>query len=305
MIETRNDSILIVDDSPTNIHILVQVLGDKYDIRIARDGQTALDILKTSELPDLILLDVMMPGMDGYEVCRRLKEKQFLQEIPIIFITTMDEAEDQARGLELGAVDYIVKPFQARIVRLRVKNHLELKKQRDQLARLSQTDGLTSLPNRRAFDGVLEKEWKRAGRSRSRLSLFLIDVDHFKLYNNSYGHRAGDDCLRKIGHVFASVFTRPGDFYGRYGGEEFACILPDTDASGAKYLAANIHRCVAQKAIPHIGSPVAPLITVSIGVASAVVKPSFSVDAFIDIADSALFKAKDSGRNQTCYKVWV
>jgi len=300
MVNTSKDSILIVDDSPTNIHVLVQALGQNYDIRIARDGKTALYILNTSEPPDLILLDVMMPGMNGYEVCRQVKETVFLQDIPVIFITTMDEEESQLRGLELGAVDYITKPFNAAIVKLRVKNHIELKKQRDLLAQMSYTDGLTGIPNRRAFDNAMDREWKRAGRLQTTMAMLLLDIDYFKLYNDNYGHLAGDDCLKKIAKIFASVLTRPGDFLGRYGGEEFACVLPDTDEKGATHVAARIHEQIAEAAIAHAYSPVKPIVTISIGIAVAVVKASISPEAFIDLADTALYKAKNSGRNQTC-----
>ncbi len=294
---SRKGDILIVDDSPTNIHVLAQTLGDDYELRAARDGTSALELLRNSDLPDLILLDVMMPGMDGYAVCREIKEDPLLKDIPIIFISTMDEVESEAKGLELGAVDYISKPFNAGIVRLRVKNHLELKQQKDFLARLSLTDGLTGIPNRRSFDETLEKEWKRARRLQTSITLLMIDIDDFKRYNDHYGHLAGDECLKKIASIFPETLTRPGDFCARYGGEEMACVLPDTDTAGGVFIAEQIQKRLKEIALEHIASSVADTVTISIGVAST--RPQIAADcsSLIDKADKALYLAKSSGKN--------
>lgn len=192
--ETFREKILIDDDDPTSIITLGEVLKDKYDIFVATNGEEALKRAK-NELTDLILLDIMMPGMDGYEVCRRLKEDKVTEKIPVIFITSKNSEEDEAVGLELGAVDYFTKPFRIPIIKARIKNHLELKRKSDILASLSFTDGLTGVANRRRFDEAVEYEWKRAQRSSQPLSLILIDIDDFKLYNDNYGHLAGDECL--------------------------------------------------------------------------------------------------------------
>ncbi|WP_028579958.1 GGDEF domain-containing response regulator [Desulfogranum japonicum] len=293
----RKGEILIVDDSPTNIHVLVQTLGEEYELRVARDGMSALELLSNSDLPDLILLDVMMPGMDGYEVCRQIKANSLSQDIPVIFISTMDEVENETRGLELGAVDYITKPFNAGIVRLRVKNHIELKQQKDTLARLSLTDGLTGIPNRRAFDETLDKEWKRARRLHAPVTLLMIDIDDFKKYNDHYGHLAGDDCLKRLVAIFPETLTRAGDFYARYGGEELACILPDTDDAGGLYVAEQIQHRLHMLAIEHAASSVGNRVTVSVGVASACPQGEEDSHTIVDRADKALYLAKSRGKN--------
>lgn len=209
--------LLIVDDAPINIQLLNDVLKDDVRVFFATNGSDALKIASTT-IPDLILLDIMMPEMDGYEVCRKLKTDPLLRDIPVIFITAKSQQEDEATGLELGAVDYITKPFSPGIVRLRVRNHLELKRQRDLLGRLSFLDGLTGLPNRRGFDEFLSREWRRAVRNKSHISIVMIDIDKFKDYNDSYGHLAGDDCLKKVAAILENSLDRAADFVARYGG---------------------------------------------------------------------------------------
>src|SRR5579859_4005198 len=204
--------------------------------------------------PDLILLDVVMPGLDGFEVCRRLRAEERTQRIPIVFITGLNALEDERRGLELGAIDFISKPVQAAIVRLRVRNHLELKRYRDFLEDLSLVDGLTGIGNRRRFDEFLLREWRRSRRGRAPLALVLLDVDNFKAFNDHYGHAAGDDCLREVAATIAMLVRRPGDLCARYGGEEFAAILPHTDLTGARTLAERIREAVLALEIPHEGS---------------------------------------------------
>ncbi|MFH0784900.1 MAG: diguanylate cyclase [Pseudomonadota bacterium] len=299
MTTNEKATILIVDDTPVNIRVLAAALETEYDIRIARDGSAALELLLNGPmLPDLILLDIMMPGVDGYEVCRRIKEVESLKHIPVIFITAMGEDEDESRGLKLGAVDYITKPFRPAIVALRVQNHLELKRQRDILERLSLTDSLTGIPNRLFFDECLEKEWKRVLRNNSCLSLVMMDIDHFKAYNDNYGHQAGDVCLREIAGELHATAIRAGDFFARYGGEEFACILPETESSGAEYIAVSMMTRVAALKIPHAFSSVVPYVTLSIGIATTVPCQGTLPGGLIEMADKMLYEAKAKGRNR-------
>jgi diguanylate cyclase (GGDEF)-like protein len=296
----RHDTqkILVVDDEQPNIKLLGETLKGDYRIFFATDGAKALAIAE-QVLPDLIILDVVMPGMDGYEVCRQLKDNPLLQDIPVIFITAMTALKDETAGLELGAVDYIIKPFNPALIRLRVKNHLELKRQRDLLGRLSLQDGLTGLANRRAFDAEYLREWRRAVRNCAPLSLIMIDIDHFKAYNDTYGHLAGDECLKLVARALAGSLERGADFIARYGGEEFVCILPDTDAKGAPVIAGELRRAVESLHIPYHASPVAPWVTVSLGVASAIPTAALSEDMLIALADRMLYRAKTAGRNRT------
>lgn len=294
-----NGQLLIVDDEPTNIDILVSIFEDDHDISIALNGEQALE-LAASERPDLILLDVLMPGMNGYEVCTRLKRNPETSEIPVIFITGLGDEQAESRGLDVGAVDYVTKPINPRIVRKRVANHIELKKARDRLAQLAITDGLTGLANRRCFDQVLDLEDRRLRRTLgSCLSLVLIDVDHFKAYNDTYGHIAGDACLRAVGGAIQTAINRATDLAARYGGEEFACILPATPLAGARLLAERIRLGVAGLNIPHRGSATASQVTVSLGVAMVTSESSDAeISALVGNADAQLYEAKVTGRNR-------
>lgn len=289
--------ILLVDDAPTNIQMLNETLREGYHLFFATNGRDALRIAAES-LPDLILLDIIMPDMDGYEVCRALKADPTLRNIPIIFITAMCMQDDEAIALELGAVDYITKPFNPTIVKLRIRNQIELKRQRDLLARLSNLDGLTGIPNRRALDETLGREWRRGCRGYRPLSLLMIDIDYFKRYNDSCGHMAGDDCLRTVAQTLVASLGRAADFVGRYGGEEFLAILPETDQDGALVVAREISRIIAERAIPHPDSPMGNTVTVSIGIATAPPHRDHPHSILLQAADDALYQAKQEGRNR-------
>jgi diguanylate cyclase (GGDEF)-like protein len=289
--------ILLVDDAPTNIQMLNETLKDGYHLFFATNGRDALRIASES-LPDLILLDVIMPDMDGYEVCRFMKADPVLRDIPIIFITAMNQQEDEAIGLELGAVDYITKPFNPTIVRLRIRNQIELKRQRDLLTQLSHLDGLTGIPNRRSLDETLIREWRRGSRSTKPLSLMMIDIDHFKAYNDSCGHLAGDDCLWAVAQALKTPLERAADFVGRYGGEEFLGILPETDEEGALMVARELLERVASLNIPHPASPLGEKVTISIGIATATIQHEKQSTCLLQEADNALYRAKQEGRNR-------
>jgi len=289
--------ILLVDDAPTNIQVLNETLKDDYRLFFATSGKDALRLVNESP-PDLIILDVIMPDMDGYEVCRALKSNALLHDIPIIFITSMRQQQDEVIGLELGAVDYITKPFNPAIVRLRVRNQIELKRQRDLLARLSNLDGLTGIPNRRAFNTCLDREWRRCQRSRKPLSLIMADIDHFKKYNDTYGHLAGDDCLKTVSAALQRILERPGDLMARYGGEEFVALLPETDTSGAQLVAAKMLQAVTELGILHAGAHAGAHVTISVGVATVFPKRTTTTAELFEAADNALYQAKQNGRNR-------
>jgi len=290
--------ILIVDDERYNIKVLTDLLREDHKIMAAKSGEQALKAAQRSHPPDLILLDIMMPGMDGYEVCRRLKADSRTMHIPVIFVTALDAAEDESKGLEMGAVDYITKPFNPVIVKARVRIHIQLKRKTDLLDRIASIDGLTEIPNRRGFDATLEKEIRRAARDGSLLSLIMMDIDLFKAYNDLYGHAAGDACLRRVAKAVAADLKRGSDFAARYGGEEFAIILPGTGMAGAMRIAEAVRRAVAALNIPHAASDVAAHVSLSLGVATASVDQKTSPVDLITAADAALYQAKKSGRNR-------
>lgn len=294
---SAKSTVLIVDDSTTNIRVLADIITDEYDIIIATGGKDALEILQEEDV-HLILLDVMMPEMDGFEVCKVLKSDEKTKQIPVIFVTALNSTEDEVKGLELGAVDFITKPFSPIVVKTRIRTHLQLYKYSQELENLARIDGLTGIANRREYDMQMEKEWKRAFRNNLPTSLLMMDIDYFKLYNDHYGHGMGDECLRKIGVALSGIAKRTGDLVARYGGEEFVMLLPHTDKNGAQVIAEEILQTIRELNIPHSHSFVSGKITVSIGIAS--LSPSEENDYHLleKQADEALYKAKNSGRNR-------
>ncbi|MBF0426337.1 MAG: diguanylate cyclase [Magnetococcales bacterium] len=295
---SEKPTILIVDDESFNIDVLLNLLGDEYAVIIAKSGEQALKRLEGKTLPDLILLDIMMPGMDGYEVCRRIKEGFRTRHLPVIFITALSNTNEEAEGFEVGAVDYITKPFCPAVVVARVRTHIELKRSRDLLEILAKEDGLTGIANRRRFNEFLDFEWHRAQRKQSTISLTMMDIDFFKPFNDNYGHAAGDDCLRRIGHALRRSMPRSVDLIARYGGEEFSCILPDTDVTGATGVANKLLHAVRELSIPHQYSRVADHVTMSIGVATIVPGAEQGPGLLVDLADRALYLAKAGGKNR-------
>jgi diguanylate cyclase (GGDEF)-like protein len=302
---TCDGNILIVDDMPDNLRFLSEILSHKgYDTRTVINGQMALMAAETVP-PELILLDVCMPGMDGYEVCHRIKSDPRICHIPIIFLSALDDVSDKVRAFEIGGVDYITKPFQTEEVLARVKTHLTLSRLQLQLQdanrelkRLVNLDGLTQLANRRCFDEQLEQEWRRLMRDQQPLSLILCDIDFFKQFNDTYGHPAGDECLRQVAAVLQSCVKRPADLAARYGGEEFAIILPATPQSGAIELAQRIQAEILQLQQVHATSSVSPYLTLSLGIATFVPQGDRSSNHLISETDQALYQAKQAGRNR-------
>ena len=295
----RRPRLLLVDDQPINIQALYQVFAADHQVLMATSGAQAL-ALCTSQLPDLVLLDVQMPGMDGHEVCQRLKADPATRDIPVIFVTAQNDEQAETQGLEVGAVDFISKPINPQIVRARVRTHLTLKAQADLLRQWVYTDGLTGVNNRRSFDEHLANECARARRSRSPLSVLMLDVDFFKRYNDLYGHQAGDEALRKVAYCLQQGVRRPGDLIARYGGEEFVALLPDTHLAGALELARSLGSRVANLAIAHADTPLGKVLTVSMGACTLVNGDSGSAEALLRGADQQLYLAKTRGRNQAC-----
>jgi diguanylate cyclase (GGDEF)-like protein len=290
--------LLIVDDQPLNIRLFHEIFHADHEVFFATNGEDALEFCRTT-LPDLILLDVIMPGLNGYEVCRRLKADPRTSEVPVVFVTAQSEASEEEDGLAAGAVDFIAKSASANVMRARVRTLLTLKRQSDQLRRLARIDGLTGLANRRHFDETLASEWRRCTRSGKPLSLIMIDLDHFKLFNDCYGHQAGDACLKQVSACLNAGFTRSHDLVARYGGEEFVCVMPETSLEGAEAKAHSLEKAVRVLGIPHENSSIpGGIVTISLGVAVAVPDVGDECAELILCADRSLYMAKDAGRGR-------
>jgi diguanylate cyclase (GGDEF)-like protein len=302
--------ILLVDDDPGAIQLMGRILSREGSLRFATSGEDALRLAKR-KAPDVILLDADMPKMTGFQVCAALKHEPGLADVPIIFVTAHRDETFEVRGFDVGAADFIVKPVNPKLVVARVRAQLRTKRMADELRRNATIDALTAIANRRRFDEALESEWLRARRAGQPLALLMIDVDHFKLYNDQYGHPAGDACLRAIARALQSACMRPGDLVARYGGEEFAMLLPETPISGAEHVAQRMLDGVAALQIPHAGSETARYVTVSAGLACyegvgnralGNDEPRLPVKAaaksLVETADRALYLAKREGRGR-------
>ncbi len=304
--------ILVVDDSPTiraALKGLLERMG--HTVVEANDGKEALQIYR-HDRPGLVLIDVVMPIMDGYESARRMRETKADEWVPIIFLSSKEADQDLDRAIEAGGDDYLVKPvsFVVLNAKIRALQRLEsmrtkqLEMSRDlasanrELEKLSRQDGLTGIANRRYFDSYLVTEVRRGARERQPLSLILSDVDHFKAFNDCYGHQAGDDCLRRVAAALSSAGRRPADLAARYGGEEFAMVLPGTALEGAVDVAQAVSRVVDGLAIPHARSAVDQKVTLSQGIVSLTLEKETSSEDLIQRADQALYMAKQQGRNR-------
>ncbi len=297
----QQPTILVVDDEGINVMLIHDALKDFCRVIGVVSGKQALQAVIKEPHPDLILLDVLMPEMDGYAVCQAIKKNRLTADIPVIFITALEEEEDETKGFAAGAVDYIHKPIRKAILRARVKIHLELKKERDFHARQALIDGLTGIANRRRFEEHLEVEMRRAHRNKSPIALIMLDIDFFKLFNDNYGHIAGDECLKQVASAVHGCMHRSHDLAARFGGEEFICVLPDTDKTGAQEMSKAILQAVRDLEIPHNFSRCEKILTVSIGCFTIVPSQGESIDDLVREADDLLYYSKQEGRNRaTC-----
>lgn len=282
--------VLIVDDAPSNAMVLAACLKDKYHIKVAKSGEQCLDILKPDRSIDLILLDIEMPGMNGYEVCEQLKSRPETNSVPVIFVTGKDDDIDQEKGLSLGAVDYIIKPVRAAIVLARVNTHITLKQQRDKLERLAMRDQLTDLYNRHYLMEVAIHKVAQSLRYKVPVSLLMIDIDHFKSINDSHGHLVGDQVLKRIAALLQNKI-RIEDVVSRFGGEEFVILMDQCDIQLAEKKAKTLLLDI-ESSRPHELT-----VTASIGIAQLYPEGD-SFDGLLKRADAALYLAKEQGRNR-------
>ncbi|MDJ0805930.1 MAG: diguanylate cyclase [Gammaproteobacteria bacterium] len=290
--------IVIVDDEPRFVESLQTLFRDRYEILSTQNSRTATEMVR-AEQPQLILLNLNMPEMDGYHVLWQIKQNRETADIPIIVVTGLHEVADETKSLRMGAVDFITKPYHPEILQARIDNQLELKRQKDFFKDLSYEDYLTKIPNRRSFNEILEREYRRCRRNHSCLSLLMIDVDHFKKYNDIYGHVAGDRCLKRIVSAMNQQLRRPSDRLARFGGEEFACVLPETDSTGAKTLAISLQQAILNLHMVH-AEGIKHRVTVSIGIATSEASGGCEADQLIGTADRYLYLAKNQGRNTIC-----
>ncbi|HEX5755117.1 MAG TPA: diguanylate cyclase [Arenimonas sp.] len=293
--------VLLVDDEPTNIQILAEALADTCELSFTLRGEE-VQALAARLQPDLILLDLLMPGMHGLEVLAALREDPVCAAIPVIFVTALSELDDEAAGLEAGAVDYITKPISPAIVRARVQAHVELKRQRDQLAQLAEIDGLTGIANRRRFDRELATRWQSAQRHGDSLCLMLADVDHFKQYNDHFGHGPGDHCLRAVAGALADTLGRSDDLVARYGGEEFGIVVRSGDELPA--LLRSVLFAVDALRLPHPLSSAAPWVSLSIGALVVTPRREQPLELALAAADSLLYAAKRQGRRRALFRLF-
>jgi len=306
--------ILIVEDSRASLLIITEYIQRLGATAVqAASGNQAIEVFQ-AERPDIVLLDIILPDMDGFIVAQRLRA---LEEnggwTPIIFLSSLDKDEDIERGIAAGGDDYLAKPVSEvvlgakiramqRIIQMRTSLVVLARKldvANRELKRLSASDGLTGIPNRRLFDEYIAREWRRARRNSSCISLMMCDVDHFKLFNDTYGHQAGDDCLRQVAGAIQKIMERGADIAARYGGEEFAVVLPETPIGGALFIAEKVRHAIHELHIPHAASA-SGQVTMSIGIASMTPAENSGHEELIHAADKALYQAKHDGRDRVC-----
>lgn len=292
-------SILVVDDDISILELLEYILGQNYNVLTAASGREALEAAKEKQ-PCLILLDIILPDISGFDLLLELKESDATRNIPVIFITGLDSVEDEETGFFLGAVDYIAKPIRESIVRARVKNHIQIVNQIRTIEHIGMIDALTEIPNRRSFDEKMQKEWARSMREKTPLSLAMVDVDKFKVYNDTYGHPQGDALLKAVAKAITNTLKRPADMAARWGGEEFVVLLPNTPLDGAVTIAESIRRNIEATVVPLEKNGQPSSVTASLGVASIIPQPDNSLNDLTSAADKLLYTAKQTGRNRVC-----
>lgn len=309
---TTGGRILVVEDSRMTQRMLLILLAKAgHSDVLAADSTAAahraLGLADEDERAafDLILLDMHLPDGNGIETLRAIRDQKRFENTPVIMVTGERDKAILQEAFEAGANDYITKPFDEIELPARVGAALRLKRALDErdaanrrLEALSQTDGLTGVANRRRFDQTLREEWQRAAREGFHLSLLLLDIDHFKRFNDSRGHQEGDRCLQAVAALIGRQAGRPGDLAARYGGEEFALILPNTAVAGALAVGERLRAALAEAALPHGASPTSALVTFSVGCGTAIPQAGQEATMLLAAADRALYRAKGAGRDR-------
>ncbi|MCL1883033.1 MAG: diguanylate cyclase [Defluviitaleaceae bacterium] len=295
---TKKGTILVVDDSRVSQTHLVQILQEDYVVHAASGGLEAIQIAKAAK-PDIILLDVVMPQMDGYETITALREGEETHSIPVIFITSLDQGSDEEKGLRLGAVDYITKPYNPIIVKLRISIQLKIVEQVNKIRELSMMDTVSRLPNRRYFDKRLREEWQRAANENRQLGILMIDLDKLRTFNAIYGYNQGDVCLFEVAKIISeNALLSPGDFAARWAYGGFAVLLLSASGGECSAIGENIRKAVEESQFKTENNDEIK-VTISVGANSvAPASDDCTVEQFISNADSALYLAKELGRNQ-------
>lgn len=297
MDDKKEYKILIVEDERINQSVLEDTLQDSYTLYTSALGKNAIKMAKRLR-PHLILLDIILPDIDGFEVLKQLKEDRTTQDIPVVIITGLDNDQDEEKGLILGAVDYIRKPFNRLLVKARVNTQMQIVRQVQAIEKLSFFDALTDLLNRRKFDYHMEYEWRRAIRKQTLIGLMMMDLDGFKKYNDHYGHMQGDVMLKAVASVLKNTLHRPTDIKCRWGGEEFAVLIPETTPEGFLMMAEKIRAEIEQLEVSYAVTNEITKITASIGATCMIPGRQDVLADFIETADALLYKAKRNGRNQ-------
>lgn len=294
------EKILIIDDSPVQANFLSSILTDDYEVTVVNSAEEGLKQAKTEDF-SLILLDVIMPGIDGFQLLKMLQEEVILRHTPVILITSLNDTQHEEQGLTLGAVDYITKPFHPAIVRARVHTHINLYRYRTQIEQAATVDQLTEVPNRRRYDAVGGKRWQDAIRLGAPISICMFDIDKFKVYNDTFGHPAGDKVIKAVAETAASKLRRGTDFFARYGGEEFVALILGGGSEADFAHLQSVRQAVEDLHIPH-NPEVSQWVTISIGGITVLPKVGSAYDVYLKMADTMLYDAKRFGRNQV---VWT
>ncbi len=294
------DKILVIDDSAVQAEFLCSILRDNYEVTTCHTAAEGLQAAKEGNF-SLILLDVIMPDMDGFMLLRELKGTTLTQHIPVILLTSLADIQYEERGLLLGAVDYVAKPFSPVIIKARVNTHIQLYQYQTHFKQQAMVDDLTGVANRRRYEGESAAKWQEALRFGIPFSICMFDIDKFKMYNDTFGHPAGDQVIASVAKTASSYFRRATDLFARYGGEEFVAVFMGSDGKSAYDFMRTIRQAVEDLRIPHNAS-VSPWVTISIGGVTLIPKAGDSYDTYLKIADTMLYDAKRMGRNRV---VWT
>jgi diguanylate cyclase (GGDEF)-like protein len=291
--------LMVIGDAPTCIDTLFDIFQREYTVSVIRSADQVFETCRTRQ-PELILIDISVPEPNGFEICRQLKVAQDTRSIPIFFMLPAGRPKLETQAIHAGAADIIPLPINPAVTINRIKTHLTLKTQSNLLESLASVDGLTGVANRHRFDEAIEAEWRRCRRLITPLTLMMIDIDHFKAYNEIYGHLAGDNCLQEVAGILKKQLSRSHDILARFSGEVFACLLPDIYFDGAMQKAETMIRSVHDLGIPHAASKTAPVVTVSIGVIVTIPGPDRHPVEVISLVEAQLSQAKQQGRNRAC-----